>query len=336
MILGVTTDTSAQTFTYYTIAGGTQGTNNGANAASQFSYPVGVAVDTNRDIYVADQINNSIRKIFPIGTNWIAITIAGGARGYRDGVGTNAEFSGPTGIAADNMTNLYVADQYNYTIRQVSLSGSNWVVSTIAGQAGVAGFSNGPNTNAQFYNPAGIALDSAGNIFVADEFNNAIREIMPDGGNWLVSTIAGGTSGHADGTNSAAQFNKPAGVAVDASGRAYVSDQFNNTIRLLTPSGSNWVVTTIAGDLTAGAGDGLGTNARFQSPQGIVWDTNGNVYVADLFNNAVRESDAVRDELAGVNNSRRYRWDQQRCGHQRAAFSAQRRSGGPVRQHLRG
>jgi len=279
----------AQTFTFSAIAGGTEGSANGSNANAQFYRPTGVAADSGGNIYVADQKNNLIRKITPSGTNWIVTTVAGGGAGSLDGTNTSAQFFGPTGIAVDSATNLYVADQFNYTIRKITPSGTNWVVSTIAGQVGVSGAQNGANANAQFYNPTGVAVDNTGNIFVADEYNNAIRKITPSGTNWIVTTIAGGSSGSADGTNTMAQFQGPSGVAVDANDRVFVADQFNNMIRLITLVETNWVVTTIAGQLNIGAENGLGTNAGFDSPTDVALDTNGNVYVADLYNNAIRE-----------------------------------------------
>ena len=268
-----------QTFTFSTIAGGSKGTNDGAESAAQFSNPEGVAVDSSGNIYVADEANNAIRQITPSGTNWIVTTIAGGS---------NAAFSGPTGIAVDNATNLYVADQFNQTIRKLT-PGTNWMVTTLAGQQGVSGANDGTNAGARFHNPTGVAVDSAGNLFVADEFNNSIRKITLEGTNWVVNTIAGSDGGYADGTNTAARFFGPSGVAVDESDRVYVADQFNNTIRLITPTGTKWVVTTIAGQVNAGASNGLGTNALFTSPVGVAVDGNDNVYVADLFNDAIRK-----------------------------------------------
>lgn len=280
---------NAQDFTFATIAGGSQGASNGSNAGVQFFSPAGVAVSAGGNVFVADQKNNLIREITPVGTNWIVTTIAGGAAGSLDGTNTSAEFSNPTGIAVDNTDNLYVADQFNYTIRKITPAGTNWVVTTIAGQAGVFGARNGTNADAQFYNPTSVALDRAGNIFVADELNNAIRKITPAGTNWVVTTIAGGSSGASDGTNAGARFFYPAGVAVDATDRVFVADQFNNTIRLLTATGTNWVVTTIAGQTIAGSSNGWGTNALFDAPVSLAVDANENVYVADLFNEAVRE-----------------------------------------------
>jgi len=274
----------AQTFTFSTISSSSQGSD-----GSPFSNPTGLVVDSAGSIYVADQLNNAIRKITPEGTNWVISVIAGGSQGASDGSNSAAQFFGPTGLAMDSSGKLYVADQYNNLIRQVTFSGTNCVVTTIAGGAGISGNKNGAGGEARFSNPTGLAVDEAGNIFVADELNNAIRKITPGGATWMVTTIAGGSLGSSDGSNSAAQFFGPSGVAVDSLDRVYVADQFNNLIRLLEAGGTNWVVTTIAGQLDSGAADGSGVSASFSSPTGIAVDTNGNVFVADQFNNAIRK-----------------------------------------------
>jgi hypothetical protein len=279
----------AQNFNFTTVAGGSPGSLDGLNFNAQFNTPTGVAVDGAGNVYVADQNNNLIRQVSPLGTNWIVTTIAGGARGSQNGTGASAQFSGPAGIAVDSSGNLYVADQFNSVIRTITLSGTNWVVSTIAGTAGAPGKQNGANGSARFSSPTGVALDGLGNIFVADEGNNAIRKITPSGANWIVSTIAGGTEGTNDGSGEAAQFNYPYGVAVDTGGRVFVADQFNNTIRLITPVGANWVVTTIAGQAIAGRSNGSGASAQFDTPVGVTVDANDNVYVADSFNDAIRK-----------------------------------------------
>ena len=278
----------AQDFNFTTIAGGSEGPGDGLNLNAQFYNPTGVAVDGVGNVYVADQNNNLIRKISPLGANWIVTTIAGGAQGSRDGTNSGAQFSSPSAIAVDISGNLYVADQNNSDIRRITLVGTNWVVTTIAGSPGVSGSQDGTNGAARFSNPAGIAVDSAGDLFVADELNNAIRKITLSGTNWVVTTIAGGTQGGRDGTNMAAQFFGPSGVAVDNGGRVFVADQFNNTIRLITPVGTNWLVTTIAGQPVSGLSNGLGTNACFDAPLGVAVDASNHVYVADLFNNAIR------------------------------------------------
>jgi hypothetical protein len=279
----------SQAFSLTNVAGGSQGSANGADGNAQFNYPTGVAVDGSGNLYAADQRNNLIRKITPLGTDWIVTTVAGGGSGNLDGTNSGAQFFGPTGMAVDATGNLYVADQYNSVIRRISMSGTNAIVTTISGTAGVLGHQNGTNGAASFTNPAGIAVDGNGNLIVADEVDNAIRKITPVGTNWIATTLAGGSGGSADGVNGSAQFSGPVGVAVDAGGRVFVADQFNNTVRVLTPLGTNWVVTTIVGNTIAGRADGLGTNALLDGPLGVAVDGNENVYVTDGVNNAVRK-----------------------------------------------
>jgi uncharacterized repeat protein (TIGR02543 family) len=274
-------------YTFSTIAGGTQGSNDGVGKNAEFYNPAGVAVDGAGNVYVADQDNDSIREMAPSGTNWIVSTIAGGTQGSQNGMGTNAQFNAPTEITIDSSTNLYIADQGNFTIRKMTLSGTNWTVFTIAGQAGVQGTNDGTNFSATFSYPTGIAIDNSGNLFVTDQGSDSIREIKPEGTNWVVSTIAGGSQGHANGAGATAQFYHPMGIAVDSSERVFVADYFNFEIRLITQSGPTWSVSTIAGQTTAGSTDGLGTNALFPEPQGITVASNGNIYVTDL--NSVRQ-----------------------------------------------
>jgi hypothetical protein len=285
-----------QNFTFSTIAGGSPGLLDGANSNAQFLNLTGVAVDRAGNLYVADQGNNAIRKITPLGADWIVTTIAGGTQGSLDGTNSAAQFYSPAAIAVDSSGKLYVSDQLNTTIRQITPAGANWVVTTIAGMAGISGNRDGTNSGARFSAPAGIAVDASGNIFVADEANNTVRKIMPLGTNWIVTTVAGGGRGFTDGSNTTAQFSGPAGVAADSNGRLFVADQFNNAIRLITPAGPNWVVTTIAGDSISGRSDGVGTNARFSAPLNVAVDNNGVVYVADMYNNAIR-----RIALVGTN-----------------------------------
>jgi streptogramin lyase len=226
-----------------TIAGlaDVQGHADGTNSDAQFNYPTGVGMDTNGNLYVADSLNNTIRKIAPVGTNWVTTTIAGLAlnHGTADGTNSDARFYYPAGsVAVDTNGNLYVADQFNHIIRKVTPVGTNWIVSTIAGLAGANGSTDGTNSNARFQYPTYTALDSVGNVYVADSDNHTIRKLVPVGTNWVVSTIGGlgGNDGSAaDGLNNHARFNSPYGVAVDGSGNVYVADSFNDTIRLGVP-----------------------------------------------------------------------------------------------------
>lgn len=209
-----------------TLAGfaGSSGSADGLNSAARFNGPSGTTIDSAGNLYVVDSGNNTIRKINPAGTNWVVSTLAGRPQfdlagdplgGSTDGTGTNALFDQPEGIAVDGAGNLYVTDRNNYTIRKLTRTGTNWLVSTIAGSAGNQGHlsSNNDGTNgvARFGNPYGITVDNATNLYVADDGDSTIRKIRPIGTNWVVSTIAGlsGNFGTADGTGSAAQFSAP-------------------------------------------------------------------------------------------------------------------------------
>ena len=213
----------------------------------------------------------------------LVTTLAGsGYAGSSDGTGTGATFNSPFSAAVDASGNIYVADTQNDTIRKVTPAG---VVTTLAGSAGVFGSSDGTGSSANFGRPQGVCVDSAGNVYVADTYNQTIRKITPAG---AVTTLAGtaGASGSADGTGSSARFNMPCGIAVDGSGNLYVSDLNNNTIRKITPAG---VVTTLAGSGAYGSSDGSGSSASFERPQGAAVDTAGNVYVADTVNFTIRK-----------------------------------------------
>lgn len=269
------------------------GTNDGPMPKGQFYRPDGVLAAPNGNLFVADHDNNTIRQLTFDGTNWTVTTIAGvpGIRGSVDGTNSDALFWGPRGIVMDGAGNIYVADSSTFVIRKIAHSGTNWVVTTIAGLAFDFDFIDGTNSNARFNFPFGLAIDPNANIYVADFANHAIRKIRPIGTNWVVTTIAGnGNSGHADGTNLQAQFNFPADLTLDTDGNLYVSDQSNNTIRKITPVGTNWVVTTIGGvALTQGTNNGLGTNAHFFRPWGIAADGQKRVFIVDHSNNSIRE-----------------------------------------------
>ena len=221
-------------------------------------------------------------------------TLAGiaGTSGITNGSNGTTVFNDPVGVAVDAGTNIFIADLHNHVIRKLALAGTNWVSSTIAGQAGSPGSADGSGTNAQFNGPAGIAVDGAGNVYVADTANSTIRMLTPSGGSWTVTTIAGqaGNTGNIDANNSSARFRFPTGLVVDGSGNIFVADDGNCIVREITPSGGNWSVTTIAGLAGAAANaDGNNNNARFHDPYGITVDAGGNVYVADKYTCTIRK-----------------------------------------------
>ena len=213
-----------------TLAGsGLSGFADGTGEAAMFAAPTGVAVDANGNVYVADTSNNRIRKITPAG---VVTTLAGsGAGGFAEGTGEVAIFSSPTGVAVDANGNVYVADTSNYRIRKVTPAG---VVTTLAG-SGTSGYADGTGAAARFAiaTPSALAVDTGGNVYVADTSNNRIRKVTPAG---VVTTLAGtNTAGFADGPAGASQLNSPTGVAVDVSGNVYIADKSNHRIRQLAP-----------------------------------------------------------------------------------------------------
>jgi sugar lactone lactonase YvrE len=210
-------------------------------------------------------------------------TIAGdGLPGAGDGSARRTRFADPFGVALDKDGNLYVADGGgNNSIRKIDLAGTT---TTLAGSE--EGYAEGSGKAAAFNTPSGLAVDAAGNLYVADTGNNAIRKISPQG---VVSTLAGdGLAGDKDGKGAAAQFNGPIGVAVDAAGVVYVSDTYNDRIRRIATNGD---VTTIAGGKRAGLTDGAAAQALFDTPTGLALSAAGDLYIADTGNNAIRKLD---------------------------------------------
>ena len=265
-----------------TFAGSTAGYADGTGTAAQFLEPSGVAVDGAGNVYVTDNGNACIRKITPAG---VVTTLAGSPpRGYANGTGAAAKFFWPNDAAVDGAGSVYVADSGNNRIRKISPEGA---VTTFAGSAW--GNADGAGTAAQFAGPQDVAIDSAGNLYVADPDNHRIRKITPEG---VVSTLAGGgdtgrdKGGYADGTGTEARFNFPRGVAVDGAGNVYVADTRNHRIRTISPEG---VVTTLAGSGKPGFADGRGTAAQFNEPLRVALDRAGNLYVADHNNNRIRK-----------------------------------------------
>ena len=271
-----------------TLAGNVRGFADGVSTGSipSFFFPSGIAIDTSGNIIVGDQQNHRIRKVTP---NGVVTTIAGsGAASFINGTGSSATFNVPYGVAVDNSGNIFVADNYNHSIRKITAGG---VVTTLAGGGsttpGIGGgaFLDGTGTSASFSATSGVIVDTNGNLFVADTLNHRIRKIVISTG--VVTTLAGsGSSTFADGTGSGASFSWPIAFALDASGNLFVTDTYNNRIRRIVISSG--VVTTIAGS-TQGFSDGTGTGALFYGPTGIAIDSSGNLIVADQFNNRIRK-----------------------------------------------
>ncbi len=261
---------------------------------AQFYFPSGVAVDRSGNVYVADLNNHRIREITPGG---VVSTLAG--------TDVTGDFNRPHGVAVDDDGNVYVADETNHRIRKITSTG---VVSTLAGGGTTGTPCSGtiestttcrdshptaspsdPGGTAQFNTPRGVAVDSDGNVYVADTLNHRIRKITSTG---VVSTLAGSSSGFRDDAGNIAQFNGPFGVAVDDDGNVYVADTDNNRIRKIEISMGGGVevimVSTLAGTGSSGSANGDGNMAQFDDPRGVVVDGN-DIYVADTQNHLIRK-----------------------------------------------
>jgi sugar lactone lactonase YvrE len=289
-----------------TLAGiGSCGCGDGTGRAVQFCYPYSVAVDSGGNVYVTDTFNNTIRKMTSAG---LVTTLAGSAgnSGCAVGVGPAARFWNPSGAAVDPFGNVFVADNANAVIRRVRSDGT---AQPFVGSCGMAGCADGMGAAARFSQTlvdqrtpgASVALDSAGNVYVADTANHTLRRITTSG---MVTTLTGscGSSGSADGTNNVARFNSPSGIAVDAAGNLFVADTGNHIIRKVTLVGTNWVVTTFAGSApSAGKADGTNTVARFNGPSGVAVESARTIYVADTTNCTIRKvtSGGVVTTVAG-------------------------------------
>lgn len=279
-----------------TIAGGSDATDaygfplgghiDGNADAARFNQPRGVVIDSKGALYVSDTENHSIRKI----TNGKVLTLAGsGKAGYKNGRAQNAQFNYPTGMAIDAGDNIYVADTLNHCIRKITPAGE---VSLYAGMPGAqGGYRDGSRTEAGFNEPAGLALDASGNLYVADSGNQVIRKI--DAGR--VSTFAGrfdalleGTDyyqgGYRDGKKENALFNFPKGLTVTGNGTVIVADTWNHRIRAIKPDGE---VITIGGTGKPGETVGPPAQAMFNGPVDVVYHS-GYLYISDMWNNAVK------------------------------------------------
>ena len=265
-----------------TFAGSSSGSANDVGTLASFKRPEGLALDSFGNTYIADTHNHLIRKIDPSGN---VTTFAGsGSPGSTNANGTSASFYYPQGIAVDLSGNVYVTDNFNHLIRKIDPSGD---VTTFAG-SGSPGSTNAQGTSASFKNPADVAVDRSGNVYVTDRLNHLIRKIDSNGN---VTTLAGsGSPGSTNAKGTSASFNKPFGIDVDAFGNVYIGDQVNNLIRKIDFSGN---VTTFAGSGIGGNDDGQGTEASFNQPTGIAIDSSGNIFVTDLSNDSIRKIDST-------------------------------------------
>lgn len=279
--------------TVTTFAGSTQGFADGTGAAARFDSPADVCVDDDGNVYVADRLNQRIRKITPAG---VVTTLAGSTLGYADGQGSGAKFSMPRGLGMGNGA-IYVADETNHRIRRVTLSGT---VSTVAG-SGLVGFGDSTTTEARFYHPYDVCVSKYGSVFVLDQANHRVRKIR----NGQVTTLAGKSEGYADGAGVDARFAFPMGIAVGPNGGpAYIADGYDNGIRKLTfetlitgvlvdddtataiPTTKVMIRTLIKAD--GGDDDGPISTAQIGFAYNLCVDAAGNVIIADGGNQRVR------------------------------------------------
>jgi len=305
-----------------TVAGngsyGFSGDGGPAISASLWS-PAGIAVDASGNLFIADTYNNRVRKVSASG---IITTVAGsgipltaGNVGFSGdgGPAISARLNSPYGVAVDASGNLFIADTYNNRIRKVSTTG---MITTVAGSGGFGGYNSGgyagdggPAASALLNQPYGVAVDTSGNLFIADNLNCRIRKVSASG---MISTVAGGlTYGFSGdgGPAASALLRPPWGVAVDVSGNLFIADTLNYRIRKVSASG---IIATVAG--TGGVGsDGGGfsgdggpaTSALLFDPSGVAVDASGNLFIADSFNNRIREVPLV-NALGGIQNAASY------------------------------
>jgi trimeric autotransporter adhesin len=243
-------------------------------------------------LFIADTGNHRIRKLDPDATTDTIVTVAGTGSadsGGDTGLAVNATLNSPAGVAVDASGNVYIADTGNHKIRKVTAA--TGIISLVAGTGSAGALGDGSAaTNAQLYSPAGVAVDSSGNVYIADTGNNKVRKVTAATG--IIATVAGtGTAGHGGdgGAATLAKLDGPKGVALDVSDNLYIADTGSNHIReVMAASG---IINVVAGSAPGGgySGDGgAATSAKIQKPQSVAVDTAGNIYIADTGNHALR------------------------------------------------
>jgi uncharacterized protein (TIGR03437 family) len=269
--------------------------------------PTAIALDSSGNVYFTEPEDGRVREI-TISNGYINTVVGNGVFGFSGdgGPATSSMLHLPTGLAIDSSANLYIGDTLNYRIRK--LTGKT--ISTIVGN-GVLSYSGdgGPATSAQMNSPEAVAMDSSGNVYIADTVNNVVREISTKG---IISTIAGnGTSGFSgdNGAATSAMLSSPQGVVVDSSGNVYVSDTANARVRKI----SGGTITTVAGSGTQGYGGdgGVATSAQLYAPVGLAIDKSGNLYIADVDDSVVRRVSLLSGTIGTVagNGSQGYSGD---------------------------
>jgi sugar lactone lactonase YvrE len=317
--IGSETKSSDSAFTYIytkkvtTVAGnGSQGFIDrvaGTDASFFFYDRTGLTIDAAGNLYIADCGNHIIRKI---DTSGFVTTFAGhiNGEGYADGPPYKAMFNLPTDVDMDKDGNLFVADRWNWFIRKVAADGTASTFAPIADPAGIGVdkatgkvYVTSPSTGnvyevlpdgtvntlpVTFNYPSDVAVDMAGKVWVVDQGLSTIVKLDPAGGAWTATTVAGipGTTGSANGGPGVASFNNPVGITIDKQNNIYISDYFNNSIRVIDAAGNT---STFIGTGTAGYKDGDGATAQFSTPSSTVFDKDGNMYVLDRGNGYIRK-----------------------------------------------